>query len=651
MANIARAERPYTYTPLKNKDSIRLLKVEPKNSTFGRYLECDLVEVSLSVRPGYEAISYTWGDCILSAALNTKTGIIKITNNLATALSAFRWKDEPRYLWADAVCINQEDVLERGSQVAIMSQIYHNARCVLVWLGPGDDRTDHVYNLLRQLSSASKDYGVDPVSIESTQSAWNASAPLTPRQKELLDSIAVDYDFYGMDEFYSNPWFQRLWIIQEIALACRIQVHCGEHEIAWENLITAATVQYRSVNQATLSNLRLPRNLIALTRIEDARADFHAARSHGLLRLLIALRLNGCAHDLDRIYALLSLRGAGDIDIYPDYAMSVRQVYVSVMVEMLKTQPQMLCYAGIAHRLTDNEQTEDISQLRYLCKELPSWVCDWRIPKAHQSFFFNVGTIFSAASKYQGQVVKYRPIDGEESSIEKQLSESILHVRSLWIDVVQFEKSPGSFKSLDLEQVRKLILEIKDFHDLHHRKIRSPPGEDALTQFARTIIADCRAAATRKWIPKPQSGEELVKLWLRFQVTPFMAHNRDSARFESDESFKPRPALAGGLVYALSDLYGYRVALKDILDDRTFFITHQGRVGLAPTMVREGDIIVLVAGVGAPVVLRPGQCAKNGSYLWYLVGDCYLHGVMYGEYFESTDPELVSNSWRTTSFI
>lgn len=36
----------------------------------------------------------------------------------------------------DAICINQEDILERSEQVAKMGLIYEKASSVLVWLGP-----------------------------------------------------------------------------------------------------------------------------------------------------------------------------------------------------------------------------------------------------------------------------------------------------------------------------------------------------------------------------------------------------------------------------------------------------------------------------------------------------------------------------------
>jgi len=46
--------------------------------------------------------------------------------------------DIPRYFWIDAVCINQSDLPERGSQVSMMDVIYRHATNVLVWLGELD---------------------------------------------------------------------------------------------------------------------------------------------------------------------------------------------------------------------------------------------------------------------------------------------------------------------------------------------------------------------------------------------------------------------------------------------------------------------------------------------------------------------------------
>ncbi|EHK97015.1 putative Heterokaryon incompatibility protein 6, OR allele [Glarea lozoyensis 74030] len=53
------------------------------------------------------------------------------------ALSPGRWK----YFWIDAICINQDDIPERNSQVQRMGDLYTNASFVMVWLGPDVDES------------------------------------------------------------------------------------------------------------------------------------------------------------------------------------------------------------------------------------------------------------------------------------------------------------------------------------------------------------------------------------------------------------------------------------------------------------------------------------------------------------------------------
>mgnify|MGYP003623022304 CR=1 FL=1 len=49
-------------------------------------------------------------------------------------------------------------------------------------------------------------------------------------------------------------------------------------------------------------------------------------------------------------------------------------------------------------------------------------------------------------------------------------------------------------------------------------------------------------------------------------------------------------------------------------------------MGMYPNNMQQGDIIFALMGANVPFVLRE---AENGRYR--LVGECYIHGVMYGE--------------------
>jgi hypothetical protein len=58
-----------------------------------------------------------------------------ITKGLFEALCALRQTVSTRRLWADAICINQKDDIEKGHQVKKMGKVYENAKGVPVWLG------------------------------------------------------------------------------------------------------------------------------------------------------------------------------------------------------------------------------------------------------------------------------------------------------------------------------------------------------------------------------------------------------------------------------------------------------------------------------------------------------------------------------------
>jgi hypothetical protein len=49
--------------------------------------------------------------------------------------------DKPLTIWIDAICINQDDIIERGAQVQIMGEIYQTAWRLRIWLGEHSSNT------------------------------------------------------------------------------------------------------------------------------------------------------------------------------------------------------------------------------------------------------------------------------------------------------------------------------------------------------------------------------------------------------------------------------------------------------------------------------------------------------------------------------
>ena len=129
----------YKYSNLPNKRKyIRLLNLfssSPENPQ----VECQLVDVEVDLKVltpstigrNYEALSWCWGTAQQTSYINIrKDGRIYwkgVQPELVAALKALRHPHRDRYLWIDAICINQQDVGEKNHQVEMMSTIYGQA--------------------------------------------------------------------------------------------------------------------------------------------------------------------------------------------------------------------------------------------------------------------------------------------------------------------------------------------------------------------------------------------------------------------------------------------------------------------------------------------------------------------------------------------
>jgi hypothetical protein len=184
----------FRYTPLDPAvDGIRLLVIKPGER---KDFECTLQHVTFSERPEYEALSYTWGNTLLASTFPIVVDQMPflVHENLFTALLELRRPTLARYLWIDAICINQDDIAERNQQVRIMPHIYSRAKSVLVWLGKF------------------------PTEDPSESSLWTT--------KFLEDMCCREY-------------WKRVWIIQEIGKARRIYILVNGKRIDWNSFISA----------------------------------------------------------------------------------------------------------------------------------------------------------------------------------------------------------------------------------------------------------------------------------------------------------------------------------------------------------------------------------------------------------------------------
>jgi hypothetical protein len=93
------------------------------------------------IRGAYSALSYEWGPeeppfywiRLNGHYLRVRKNLWRFLWVAHSALGSGR--EIEGFLWVDAICINQDNMSERGHQVKLMGDIYSYARTVLAWLG------------------------------------------------------------------------------------------------------------------------------------------------------------------------------------------------------------------------------------------------------------------------------------------------------------------------------------------------------------------------------------------------------------------------------------------------------------------------------------------------------------------------------------
>lgn len=159
----------------------------------------------LDISLDYRAVSYVWGPSSVTRNILIDGKRFVVRANLWDFLAEARREKYTCSLWIDAICINQEDIEERSSQVANMGLVYSKATCVWAWLGLGTER---------QLWAFQDIALVDwPADVQRTGNGWKFSAI-----EQYFESIVLLLDL----EYWS-----RLWIFQEYVLARCVIIQCG----------------------------------------------------------------------------------------------------------------------------------------------------------------------------------------------------------------------------------------------------------------------------------------------------------------------------------------------------------------------------------------------------------------------------------------
>lgn len=349
----------YTYDPLPDSGYIRLFELFPRSLLGTIFVR--LFVVSINDLPRYEAISYVWERPTDTRTIICNRRPLRITRNLHDALKKFRAssKSTSQILWADAICINQDDLQERGRHVRLMPSIYTEACRVLVWLGP--DGLKHVipaHPWLYSLDESERRQSMEPFDL------------FRPEDRDLYNAVKVVLQL---------PWFGRVWALQEIGFAKDATFFCGGYKIDWESL--CRIFHFFPLEFYDSLNVDVRKILM----IEDF---FQFKQDRRLLNLNVFQLLNEArsyqaTDPLDKIYALLGHplfeQDDGSEFIPIDYSQTRDELYLAVAKRLLE-EPSL---SGLSELLSSVEHTEDTFSSN---SSLPSWVPRWDVKRATTSF-------------------------------------------------------------------------------------------------------------------------------------------------------------------------------------------------------------------------------------------------------------------------
>jgi Heterokaryon incompatibility protein (HET) len=235
-------EKMFSYQPLKQNQSVRFLRLLQTAR-----LACQLESHDLSSNslPPYVALSYTWGDSVprMGNKYNDKNnrkypihvdgGLMRVGRSPFQALLRLRDSKYQTFpLWIDAICINQNNLAERNSQVSQMGDIYSQATTVVVWLGEEDEHAKFALPTINKVVDAVKSSSTMtpenlPLAVlKNADSFWSRTTLSAPSEEE----------WYAIRDFYARCWFRRVWVVQEVGLAADVAVLCGDGLWSWDTL-------------------------------------------------------------------------------------------------------------------------------------------------------------------------------------------------------------------------------------------------------------------------------------------------------------------------------------------------------------------------------------------------------------------------------
>lgn len=365
--NFSRTGKFYAYSQLRGTKHTRLIKLHP--SVSNQRLVCSLIPVLLGEVEGtYTAISYAWGQRRRRVSITCDGKVLKITQNLHDALLYLRLGEQDHLIWCDAICINQRDKVEKASQLPMMGTIYEKAAKVAIWLGRDEGLAATAFEMIQEITKAvfAQKSINDVAEIRELESLGTLVYGIEPG----LFSHYNSNDWNALIRLFRRPWFQRVWVIQEVATNRQVDVVCGKKQIEWVVLALVAT--WLEDNDHYFST-QLP--TVNLRGVYNAAFMYDKTQYHDRAwpKLLDRGRSFQASDPRDKIYGLIG---------HPSVKFGVDDGTRELFPEYSKSKTVTEIYAEVTRRHIDQSGTLDIlSQVDHgegvRHSEFPSWVPRW----------------------------------------------------------------------------------------------------------------------------------------------------------------------------------------------------------------------------------------------------------------------------------
>lgn len=603
------------YAPLEPlRREIRVVELAPGN--FNDDIHCTLRTLSLDDNPTYEALSYVWGDFNVTDFINLDGSRFEATINLKLALQHLRRSDISRVIWVDAICINQDDNVERTHQVGQMGDVYKLCTGVVVWLG------------MQSLDSALAFSAIEAISAD-TELHWDPTLTPSLDSKYLSEASAQ-----SIASLIDRPWWHRTWTVQESILPSSLTFLCGTYQLSSTALFGVAqhylkhgtSCCYNMGIHVGVNVMRLLNGLTNVYMLNEYRQGTGPDRSGyqglNLLELISLYRERRCHDPRDKIYGLLGLASAGVHArlVEPDYTKPTKDVFETAAAELLHRTGGMQVlslifpYAGLDDRM----------------EGLPSWAPNWISEGSHANFrdlHIRVERLvmYSASRELANSPIAGTYLGAGQLSIKAHIIATISKIGNareshLGPDQISVFKSWHQLAQVDANRTHIYPSHISDLNT------RLPRTNSKSISFGDAYILTLCASVTRATPPfQPHRMHDadgvrnIYNAWWNWVDV----HNGNPLEMSTID---PESAVS------LNELGNFVNDVSVSTSMRRLFLTSGdlGLIGLAPRNAQVGDVVAVIEGALVPFILR-GPSDSDGEKTWKMVGDSYVHGIMDGE--------------------